>query len=171
MTADKVLSELESFQEADLSLVKFRTTQILPEFTPYYKLTDLVGDNAFVEYIQKLLVFIDSQSAYLDSYFRPLVSKAANILRDNKEKDLETVKKLSGELSEVHKRYLKEDFEKFNEFTFLMDDLQTFASILEKEKRLTWAYVREFRNRNDVKQSVEMVKKKLAEQIQFEQNQ
>lgn len=162
-TAHNIVSKLESLQEANLSSVKFRTIQAGPEFTPYSKLTHLVGDNAFVLCIQKLLIFVDSQCDYLDSYFRSLVLEVANILRDNRDKDSETLMKMSGELVKVLNNHLDEDFDEFNEFSSLTDNLQMFALILEKETNLTWAYVSEFRNRNEIKQSVEMVKKKLVE--------
>lgn len=171
--ANDIVSKLESLPEAYLSTVKFRTIQAEPKFTPYSKLTYLLGDNIFVLCVQSLLVFIDSQCDYLDSSFRSLALEAINILRDNRDEDSETLKAMYEEFAKTLKSQLDEDIENFTEFSFIRTTFQKIALILEKETSLTWAYVSEFRNRNEIKQFVELVKKKDTEMKKriFEQNQ
>ena len=158
--ASDMVGQLEALQKVDLS-TKFRKAPTFPGFTPFFKLVYLTGDEDLSQSFYDFLSFVNSESTYLDTNFRSLVSKAVNALRDNK--DRTTLENMSQEFSDVLKADLKKSYNKFMKYSYIFEELQQIASILEKETRLTWADLDKFKERGEIKQSVERIKKKRVE--------
>ena len=68
------------------------------------------------------------------------------------------------------KATLKGYFEDSKKYLYILLELESIANILEKESKLTWSKLGEFKNRPDVKNSVQTLKDKFAEDLKcFEQ--
>jgi len=157
--AFEILQQLEVFKKADLS-VKFLTIQTYLGLMPIQKLRYLLGDDILATSIHDLLIFINSKGTYLNTFFYPQALTIQQTLKDHK--NPETLEQLAGELIDVQKHYLDEDFSIFTQYTFVQTELQRIASILEQEKTLTWSDLNEFKNRDEIKEDVENVKQALA---------
>lgn len=119
---------------------------------PYYKLNHLLGDNIFSSSILKLFALVGSESAYLDVL---LQFEIKDIVKGQANDAMKKIEKLDSKLGA--------SFDKVDRYRFIVDELQMIASILEKEKSLTWADLREFKNRPEIKESVKRSKRKFAE--------
>jgi len=158
--AYEIVEQLSDFKKIDTT-GKFLTIQAYLGLMPLHKLRYLLGDDILATSIQELLVFVNSKGAYLNEYFYQQALKIERTLQDHQ--NLETLERLTVDLTMVLKRQIDEAYAIWVKYTFVQTKLHHIASILEKETTLTWADLSNFRDRKEIKQIVEIVRKKSAE--------
>jgi predicted nucleotide-binding protein (sugar kinase/HSP70/actin superfamily) len=62
---------------------------------------------------------------------------------------------------EILERYYKDS----KKYVYIILELGLIAKIIEKESNLTWSKLDEFKNRSDIKNSVQTLKDKFAEDL------
>ena len=117
------------------------------KLTPFYKIEYLVGDNIFSDAVQLVLGFVEAWESFLNTEFRSILSKMPK--EETKRREL-----LNGMDKQLDKYY-----QKSLEYHQVLSELQSIALILEKETTLTWVDLGKFKNRTEIKQSVEKLKK------------
>jgi len=157
--ASEILQQLKVFKKADFS-VKFLTVQTYLGSMPIHKLRYLLGDDILAASIHELLIFVNSNGTYLNTFLYPQALKIQQALQDHT--NPETLEQFAADLTEGIQHSFDEDFSIFTKCAFVQTELQRIASILEKETTLTWSDLNGFQKRSGIKEDVEMVKKKLA---------
>lgn len=157
--ASEILQQLKVFKKADLS-VKFLNVQTYLGAMPIQKLRYLLGDDILATAIQELLIFIDSDGTYLNTFFYSEALKIQQALQTHK--NPETLEQLAGELTDAGEHQLAQQFSIFTQYAFVQTELQRITSLLERRKTLTWSDLDEFQKRSEIKEDVKMVKKMLA---------
>jgi len=154
LIARSILIQLQTDRKADLPVNFSRYERQYLELTAFYKIRYLVGDEIFLKAIHSLFSFVDTDSIFLNTEFR---SFGAGIPKAgiDKEQRLEHLKEIE--------HLLDEAFDKSENYSFILSELQLIASILEKETSLGWAGLSQFKNRPDIRESVKRAKRKFAE--------
>lgn len=130
-----------------------------------YKLDHLVGDIILSDIIDDFFVLLAVNSWYLDSIFTADIESIVNLLggKDGENKShRDVIREFLRKLEEIEKELNKcnEDLLKYN---FVIDYLQKIVWFLEKEKKLTWAKLDDFKNRPEIIHIVKKTKEKYAE--------
>lgn len=157
--ASNILLRLEAGLPVDPS-VEFWPVRNYPDLTPLFKLGYVVGYDTPMLYAQDMYIFVEAFIAYLKD-FRRIVSDAEDGLQFRQ--GAEPSSELRMRLAETFRGPLDEYYKTFLEYGSLNGELHTIASILEKDTDLTWADLAKFRDRSEVKQSVEKMNKSLAQ--------
>jgi len=148
-TALHIVREIKVDEKVNLSSVNFRTSeQRYFDVTPWFKISHLVGDIIFWRLFQLFFAFVDAKTLWFDVDFRSTVAQVLNgKITLPKEKLLDEIK-----------NKLDEFYEESNKYTCILHELQIMASILEKETTITWSALSKFKNRPEIKESVEKLK-------------
>jgi len=149
----RTLSALNSSENGNLSY-EIKKEILFTDFNPLYKVSCLFGDSIVQLCLIDLYSFVRGKSNFYDNGFRELIKKAKEIPQE-----MENGKARAERINHLEEE-IKEDFEKFRRYSFLVDDLQKVASMFEKETNLTWIKVDKFKNRDDINQIVATMKKK-----------
>lgn len=122
---------------------------------PFVRVGRLIGDNIFWKAAQLLYAFVDGKSIWFENDFRMTV-------RDTVEDKID----ISPEaLLDATGTKLKGYFEESKKYLYIFLELESIAEIFEKEPTLTWSKLDEFKNRSDIKNSVQTLKDKFAEDL------
>ncbi len=147
-------------EEKDYSPAFRKYEQQYFDCIPFVKIQRLVGDTIFWKSVQLLYAFVDVKSIWFEMDFRMTVK---NAIEGTIDIPLDT-------LLEETKKTLEGYFEDSKKYLYILLELESIANILEKESKLTWSKLGEFRNRSDIKGSVQTLKDKFAEDLErFEQ--
>lgn len=149
--ASTIVLQAKHNEEANLPDKFDRFERRYLTLTPFEKIKYLVGDAIFIKAVHAVLGFVEASTVVFDTDFR---SKLAVMPTEpiRREKLLDGIDK-----------FLEEYFRKSEKYSQVLRELQYIASILEKETALNWAKLGKFKNRPDVKQSVERLKNLCTE--------
>lgn len=151
MKAVVILDQVRRNEEINISVEFQRFERQYLELAPYQKIAYLVGDQVFWLLIQKLLGFVDGNSAFLNT-------KLLNLVKNGDGKITE------GDTLEGIQEYLNSTFKKYQKYSLLVNELQQIASSLEKQTMLNWANLAQFKDLPEIRASL----KKLSEIFETE---
>lgn len=157
LNAETILGQLQKNEETDLSVKFERFKRHILEFTPQLKITRLVGDNTVEELIGGLFGFIDGHTVFLNTTFLPTL-KEANTIRTSRKDLLDVLKEMQNEL-DVFKQ-------QFDKYFLLVDVLHQITSILERQTTFNWSNLDQFKNRPEIRASVERLKEIFKAELQ-----
>jgi len=122
---------------------------------PFVKIQRLIGDTIFWKSAQLLYAFVDGKSNWFENDFLITVK---NVIEGTIDISQEALLDMTG-------KTLKGFFEDSKKYLYILLELESIANILEKESNLTWSKLGEFKNRPDIKNSVQTLKDKFAEDL------
>ncbi len=147
-------------EEKDYSPAFRKYEQQYFDSIPFVKIQRLVGDTIFWKSAQLLYAFVDAKSIWFENDFRVIVK---NVIECTIDISIE-------QLLEKTKIILNEYFEDSKKYLYILLELESIANILEKESKLTWSKLGDFKARPDIQKSVQTLKGKFAEDLKcFEQ--
>lgn len=149
-----------AIEEKDYSLAFRKYEQQYFDSIPFVKIHRLVGDTIFWKSAQLLYAFVDGKSIWFENDFRMAVK---NIVEGTVDVPIKT-------LLEATRERLHEDFENSKKYLHILLELDSIAHIIEIESKLTMSELSEFKNRSDVKNSIQKLNDIFAEDLKpFEQ--
>lgn len=122
---------------------------------PFVKIQRLIGDTIFWKSAQLLYAFVDGKSNWFENDFRITVKNVIEGTIDISQKAL----------LDMTRKTLKGYFEDSKKYLYILLRLESIANILEKESNITWSKLGEFKHRSDIKNIVQTLKDKFAEDL------
>ncbi len=164
-----LLNQLKGRRDVDLSF-KFQSAYIDLARSPLSKIDYLTGDDTIHLFIFELIEFFVIESNTLDTHFRSLLSSVHTIVQGPKDPPSKEFEDVLQKLTDLFKSLNKRSFDVIGKRICVLGTLQELASILERERDISWRDLSEFKHRTDVKQLVGEMKRTWEELKKEEQS-